>query len=238
MARVNVEQKALTDLRFRKLGRLLLGEQVDSHIAQSVGIGFMTFVWNECQERGNYTLRDDDLDLINNRQRSADLLITAGLAKREKADRVRIKGTRDRIEWLHSARENGKKGGRPPKNPQETDAKPNPFEKPKGSENPPAPAPAPAPVEKKKTPSESKKKTALLLADDWQPKIATRQWAATKFPRVDFDAELEAFRDWHIGKGSTWSDWDRALMTWIRKAKPSLDAQRGLPAFVELGDDE
>jgi hypothetical protein len=144
VARVNVEQKALTDPRFRKLGRLLLGQDVDAHVAQAAGIGWMTFIWNECQERNTYTLKDDALDTITDRQNSAELLITSGLAERQKPDRIRIRGTRDRIEWLTNLRKNGAKGGRPPKNQSKTKGKPDGFEgeKPDGKpeRNPPAPA--------------------------------------------------------------------------------------------------
>jgi hypothetical protein len=112
MARINVEQKALTDHRFQACGRLL---GCDRHAA----LGICVHVWNACQEEGTYHLTRDALsDLHPHLPQGAlhDALIGAGLARVE-PEGVYICGTRGRIEWLtrkrEAARENGAKGGRP-----------------------------------------------------------------------------------------------------------------------------
>lgn len=64
-----------------------------------------------------------------------------------------------------------------------------------------------------------KRKPASRLSDDWTPKETTAAWAAKNFPTVNFTREVEAFRDWHLGKGTLWVDWDRALMSWIRRSE-------------------
>jgi hypothetical protein len=71
------------------------------------------------------------------------------------------------------------------------------------------------------TETETEKKKTRLRGE-WEPKQGTRDWAATRYPRVSFDAEVAKFRDWHIGKGSMWVDWDRSLMMWIRRAAEDL----------------
>lgn len=119
MARIAIEQRALADARFRKLGRLLLDECRDSHLAQCIGLGWMTFVFNECQERGSYALTNADLAIITDREDAATLIIESGLGEALGDAQTRIKGTEGRIEWLENARrvgrENGSKGGRPRK---------------------------------------------------------------------------------------------------------------------------
>ena len=138
MARVNVEQQALTDARFKRLGELLGGDH-------RLALGHMIYIWNECQERDTYTLSNDELRLLSGVENFASALVQAGLGTKVKGGRTRIKGTNGRIEWLAKARQNGRKGGRPKRR----DASENETTRlPSGSaqKNPPAPAPAPAPA--------------------------------------------------------------------------------------------
>ncbi len=60
------------------------------------------------------------------------------------------------------------------------------------------------------------------VPDDWRPKDATVAWARNgKIGATDpqIADQLDAFRDHHIAKGSTFADFDRAFQTWMRNAK-------------------
>lgn len=148
-----MEQKALTDSRFGRLGLMLVNEaysEITMDTAQCLGIGRMVKLWNECQERHSYTLSDDDLVVLLGHRNAAQILIDSGLGEREKRGIVRIKGTTGRIEWLANARNNGpkggehgSKGGRPRKTPQGVSEEPQGGLGEEGITKPP-PAPAPA----------------------------------------------------------------------------------------------
>lgn len=149
MARINIDAQALIDPRFKGLGKLLGGNHF-------MALGYMVHIWHYCTERQTYVIERDMVELITDREDFADLLIKAGLAEDSEGG-IRIKGLEGRIEWLSSLRENGKKGGRPKKEPigsepEKPIEKPNgfqeskPIEKPDGfeNENPLALAPSPA----------------------------------------------------------------------------------------------
>lgn len=151
MARVNVEQKAFTDGRFRTLG-LSIG--VRMNVAQAAGIGLMTLVWNQCQERESYTLTEQEIDGVCGIRGVAAKIVAASLGEQVQPGEIRICGTEQRIEWLGNSKKNGAlggphgvKGGRPRKTPLGVMEKP-----PVGfDEKPPlapALAPAPTPTEK------------------------------------------------------------------------------------------
>lgn len=121
MARVNVEQKALTDARFYALGKLLGAK---NSLARFTGIGVMTAVWNQCQERGRKTLTRAELDGAASIEGLWMHVIEAELGEEAEEGCVRVRGTDGRIEWLEKNRENGAKGkefgvlgGRPRKTP-------------------------------------------------------------------------------------------------------------------------
>jgi hypothetical protein len=112
MARVNVEQKALTDSRFKVLGKLIGADEW-------AALGRMVAVWNECQERGKTVLTDEQLTLLHpDIELFAEKVLKSGLGKRRRRG-IYITGARGRVEWLERKREigrlNGKKGGRPKK---------------------------------------------------------------------------------------------------------------------------
>ena len=151
MARVSVEQQALTDARFSHLGRLI---GTDRHGA----LGRMLLIWNECQEHATYFLPARTAVAHLDHESGAQFLVDAGLAEWKKKPRdgsegvLRIKGTEGRVEWLavkrERARENGRKGGRPPQNQSGAKAEPTSVRSGLQQETPPAPAPAPAPAQK------------------------------------------------------------------------------------------
>jgi hypothetical protein len=116
MARVNVEQKALTDPRFYRFG-LDLG--ADPKHAHAVGLFAMVKVWNECIERGKYTLEGWLIDATLGSENVGESIVNSDLATRCAGGRFRLRGTKGRVEYLEEkrklARINGQKGGRPRK---------------------------------------------------------------------------------------------------------------------------
>jgi len=139
VARINVEQTALTDPRFQILATLL-------GVTRQHALGCMIEVWNECQERETFYLSGDLLDAIFSRADSGLLLARSELAREHKSHGWYIRGSRWRTGWLKKRREDGRKGGRPKKTIGLTvgiDVK-------QQADNPPAPAPAPAPNPKQK----------------------------------------------------------------------------------------
>lgn len=131
---------------------------------------------------------------------------------------------------IDAAKNNGKRGGRPKKNPMgsisETEEKPDGFVLGSISEtqskahqapdtihqtpyvNPPPPGGVAA---KPPTP-----KRATQLPPDFTPNDTGVSYAELK--RVAIAVELESFRNWHRAKGTTMKDWQAAWRTWCDKA--------------------
>ena len=64
---------------------------------------------------------------------------------------------------------------------------------------------------------EEKIKRARSYPENFQASEEVKAWA--KIKRLpDPETHLEAFRDYHTSKGSTFKDWDAAFRTWIRNA--------------------
>lgn len=116
MARINVEQKALTDPRFYRLG---LDMGADPKAAHAVGLVAMIRVWNECIERGRYALDGWLLDATLGVENIGETLVKSDLATRSANGQFRLRGTKGRVEYLEEkrklARKNGCLGGRPRK---------------------------------------------------------------------------------------------------------------------------
>lgn len=55
-------------------------------------------------------------------------------------------------------------------------------------------------------------------ADDYEPSPRIIADQPAKYPGVDLSAELEAFKDHHMSKGSQFKDWDRAFRKWLGNA--------------------
>ncbi len=165
MARISIEQVALTDLRYQALGRHYKKDRFWA-------LGIMVYVWNQCQELGRHSLARTELQDIHPHLKGfPDALADSGLGRWEEGGTLYIAGTRGRIEWLNQLREQGrdsgrkggeygKQGGRP-RNPQKGDTGKPPnegFQKPPKeglSETPaggymknppPTPTPTPTPV--------------------------------------------------------------------------------------------
>ena len=142
MARISVEQKALTDSRFELLGKFLESNRHDA-------LGRMILVWNECQERESYTLPERLVSAIMSDRDGSDWIVQADLAVWIDDETLRIKGTEGRTDWLgikrQTARLNGKKGGRP-KNQSRTNIGSPLITEENLCETPPTPTPTPTSV--------------------------------------------------------------------------------------------
>jgi hypothetical protein len=112
MSRINVEFKALHDIRFVKLAKKLGLKKPE------YAIGAMIPIWFHCVEFGVYEINKEDLELLSGRKDFDQILISCGLAELQECGKIYISGTNGRIEWLANLRENGKYGalgGRPKK---------------------------------------------------------------------------------------------------------------------------
>lgn len=116
MARISVEQKALTDPRFAYLGLLILGEETETSTAvhHALGLALMIRVWNECQERSCHALHAVTLCGIASVMGLSDRSIFAWIKEAELGDDpentgyLRIRGTDGRVEWLGKSRDSNR----------------------------------------------------------------------------------------------------------------------------------
>ena len=160
MARINVEQKALSDPRFAALARLLKLGDTDR------AIGRMVRVWNECIERHNYVLPCWVVEAIFDDSSAPAELVTVELAEWVTDDTLRIKGTEGRTDYLGELRNAKVRGGRARAAGAERDPKNGTFtstvqhKSPAAPAESSAPAPDPAPDLKKKN-----KNAAAATAD-------------------------------------------------------------------------
>ena len=214
MARISVEQQALTDSRFTQLGLLIYGlhkpgAPEENLCPTALGIGVAAHVWNECQEQGRHVLDSIAVNSIGfhlgirNGESLSTILVECDLAERVGRKQLRIKGTEGRTEWLQKRREDGKlgaeygvTGGRPRKPPTGLPEKP-----------PLTPTPTPTPTE------ESEKTTTLV-----RPKRSNGSRVAPtgivkpspltdpeRVRRLEEDfITLYQFYPRHVGKDSAW----------------------------------
>lgn len=138
-----------------------------------------------------------------------------GLRHNLRADQE-IPKARARIE---AARENGKRGGRPPKpksNPLGFD--PVTQQEPSGVPSMKAPH-TPCSISKSKAIAA---KRGTRLPDDWKPSKDELQWAMTERTDIAIGAEVERFRDYWIaqpGAKGVKLDWSATWRNWVRNAR-------------------
>lgn len=201
MARVSVEQSALTDARFRTLGALAISKLPDKEISHAVGIFMSMLVWNHCQETERYKLPAAEIDEFC--EGLSDFMVEAKLGKKRVNGFVYVCGTRGRIEWLKNrrkeGREGGKKGGRPRKSTETRRGLPG--------NTPLTPTLTPAPTtEKEKTliPSSAAASDAVCGGNSGKPKTLK---PASQTPYTREFLEFWAAYPRKIGKGAAWKAW-------------------------------
>lgn len=93
--RVNVDESALTDPRFRRLARYLA-------ITFFEVIGRVVPVWMTAYNRRSATLTTEDVDIAADRDGFAAAMVRADLAEQVDELRVRVRGVTERIQFLMS----------------------------------------------------------------------------------------------------------------------------------------
>ena len=149
MSRINIDVSAYEDARFVRLARYL---QLPG--GRYEAIGRMGSVWWQCTYRETYLLSVEDAAIALGVDAPDDdvarALVDAELAEK-RGEKLRIKGTKGRTDWLATKRKAGRKGGhrsrRQAEGKAESDsAYPESEAHLPQTETPPAPAPAPAPA--------------------------------------------------------------------------------------------
>jgi hypothetical protein len=82
----------------------------------------------------------------------------------------------------------------------------------------PAPSPSPTPAPSSKEDIGARKNRATQIPTNFEVTADMAKWARETFPAVNVAFETNAFRDFHVAKGSTFKDWVAAWRTWIRNA--------------------
>ncbi len=214
MARVNVEQKALTDPRFCRLGMDLGASPEHAH---AVGLFTMVRVWNECIERGRYVLDGWVIQAIVGKTDGADLVASCDLSVPLAGNRFRVRGTKGRVEYLEEkrklARINGQKGGRPRKPTSVSEI----TDVGVPGKTPPAPAPAPAP--EPKTQSLGARRGGPHSRTPFVPPTVEEvaAYVATRPVKIDSQRFVDHYtaNGWVQGRqGKPVRDWKACVRTW------------------------
>jgi hypothetical protein len=74
--------------------------------------------------------------------------------------------------------------------------------------------------EPSREPSERVRAMPRVTTTTFQPDAAFREWAATEFPWMDFDAVLTNWRDYHLSKGTAIKNYPASLRFWLRREHP------------------
>lgn len=91
--KVNVDDKALADPRFDRLGARL---KINRHEA----LGRCLRVWNFAYQKRSAMMSTSDVDALADCKGFAKAMIAVDLADAKRGDKVRVRGTKDQIEWL------------------------------------------------------------------------------------------------------------------------------------------
>ena len=59
---------------------------------------------------------------------------------------------------------------------------------------------------------------SFSVTRDWRPRPETMAKFRGDFPRLDLEAELAKFLDWHLSRGKKWVRWEQAFQQWLKNA--------------------
>lgn len=135
MAAVRLDPEAFRDPRFRILGGLLKTNEYDA-------MGRLVFVWSYCTEKQTHYLTKDVIAGLTHSENFADFMVAADLAEHFN-EKIRVKGTKGRIEWLAKLRKNSRKGGAARKAKAKPEGYPDGSQKASQSEAKAKPEPSP-----------------------------------------------------------------------------------------------
>lgn len=211
MARVNVEQKALTDPRFWMLGEL---SGAPPEYCQAVGLLLAIRIWNECIERETDILRGEIAQALMQDTAGAQRFVDCDLAEwvDELETMIRVKGCTGRTDYKAKIRAGNRAGGISRASSAERDEKTGTFTRSNQVEsrsstrsNPgrsSVPAPAPSP--------ESLQDTPQLLP-------ASPSRSANGTPPPGFAAWWEELRPWFRAANRRLGYKAEALKLWKSK---------------------
>ncbi len=226
-------------------------------------MGVMIHVWNECQERQTYTFTTEALDAIGARLsvKGLSVAILASELGAKRDNRIRIRGTRGRIEWLEDHRKSNRERQKRRRDRlrEEKDAsRVSHALHPRVSRGAPAPAPALSSPEssplRSEDPSEDSESDSSALHEDVaaEPPVHVftcvgRQgdsFAVTAdmhagwvraFPSVDASAEYPRMEVWLKANGrKTLRGMPRFIVNWLGKAQDRARAAGTKPATVKV----
>lgn len=109
MARVSMDSSIQTDIRIKKLTKLL-------GISRAETYGLLYLVWHECYLKTSDLATETDIDFAaDEREGFAQAMFSVDLLELVGEKTYRVKGTEQRYDYIVRLRNNGKKGGRPRK---------------------------------------------------------------------------------------------------------------------------
>jgi hypothetical protein len=203
------------------------GMVVDA-LADPMAPTYILRLWAHCQERKSDTFVMPTRGLKAQCKCPGDAavfeaaLIEAGFLERN-GDTITVTGWAEKNASLLAAWENGSKGGRPKKNPDETHGKPT--GNPAVTHGEPAANPAETDKrreEKNSSSLRSEEVRATRLPQDWALPDEWRDWAASERKDLDPIKTAEQFRDYWAakpGKDGRKTDWQATWRNWVRNQR-------------------
>lgn len=238
MARMSIDDMMLRDPRVLRLARAAGWSRFEV-----VGrlIHVYAVVYDRVDAGSDDIVQGADIDMAGELEGLAALMIEHGLAEETRRG-VRIRGAKERTNYLATRKTTGQLGGIKSGESRRNKAKQTTkvtFNETEGRANPtPTPTsvpvvdPVPVPVAvvaprpqiaakpllelKIKAVKAPKVRRPHPLPSDWEPRVEEGQSADAS--GLNCKAEADSFRDHHTAKGSRFEDWHAAFRNWLRNA--------------------
>jgi hypothetical protein len=238
-ASVRIEAAAFSDTRFKVLARLRGFQDADLALLKCARIwAYQTEMYTP--EHPTYVVPTEVIEAELG-PGAGDDLVTARLAEREPTG-FRIKGSKGRIEWLWSKRNNGKKGGRPAKSADDGEGKPTgsgsvPVRQTENepTPNPPSPSPSPSPSPDPQTQNpESASRDARCSPRKRQPRLAIgTELEAPSGQRLVTDAWNARYSAANDGAKPTWKGKNGSLLSSLRAQHDDAEILRRMAILFD-----